>query len=118
MPYLRPTAIIVLAHHERWDGEGYPRKLKAENIPLGSRIFAVCDTYDAIISDRPYRAGQPPEAAFAILRCSGSQFDPKVLEAFEALFPQWAQEDPKQATRPVYLPSWRRHDDGLVRRAG
>ena len=119
VPYLRPTAMIVLAHHERWDGDGYPRKLKGENIPLGSRIFAVCDTYDAIISDRPYRAGQTPEAAFAeILRCSGSQFDPGVLEAFEALFPGWALEDPKKAARPIYLPSWRKHDAEPTRRAG
>ncbi len=119
VPYLRPTAMIVLAHHERWDGEGYPRKLKGENIPLGSRIFAVCDTYDAIISDRVYRTGQSAEAAFAeILRCGGSQFDPRVIEAFEALFPAWALEDPKKTPRPLYLPSQQRHDVDLLRRAG
>jgi HD domain len=106
VPYLRPTAKIVLAHHERWDGEGYPRRLKAENIPLGARIFAICDTYDAIISDRPYRQGQSPEAAFAeILRCAGSQFDPKVVEAFEAAFPRWQQEDGTARRPPLYLPA-------------
>ena len=65
VPYLRPAARIVLAHHERWDGGGYPRRLKGEEIPLGARIFALADTYDAIISDRPYRKGQSPDAAFA-----------------------------------------------------
>ena len=111
VPYLRPTAMIVLAHHERWDGEGYPRKLKGENIPLGSRIFAIADTYDAIISDRPYRKGKSPEAAFEeILRCSGDQFDPKIVEAFEALFPRWRDEDTQKKPRPLYLPAWVEHD--------
>ncbi len=113
VPYLRPTAKIVLAHHERWDGDGYPRRLRAENIPLGARIFAICDTYDAIISDRPYRAGQTPDAAMQeILRCSGTQFDPRVVEAFEAAFPRWREEDPKgNSRRPLYLPAWRRKDN-------
>ncbi len=104
VPYLRPAARIVLAHHERWDGAGYPRRLKGEDIPIGARIFALSDTYDAIISDRPYRKSQTPEAAFAeILRCSGDQFDPKVVEAFEALFPRWRTEERPQATT-LYLP--------------
>ncbi|MCK9520684.1 MAG: HD-GYP domain-containing protein [Dehalococcoidia bacterium] len=113
VPYLRPTAKIVLAHHERWDGDGYPRRLKGEDIPLGARIFAICDTYDAIISDRPYRKGQEPDAAFQeILRCAGSQFDPRVVEAFEAAFPRWREEEVGGTTRrPLYLPSWRREDD-------
>ena len=108
VPYLRPAAKIVLAHHERWDGDGYPRRLKGEDIPLGARIFALADTYDAIISDRPYRAGQTPEAAFAeILRCAGSQFDPKVIEAFEAIFPEWQNEKPGE-TPLLYLPTGHR----------
>lgn len=112
VPYLRPTAKIVLAHHERWDGLGYPRKLKGEDIPLGARIFAICDTYDAIISDRPYRAGQSPDAALQeILRCSGTQFDPKVIEAFEAAFPRWREEDANANVKPLYLPTWRRRDE-------
>lgn len=118
VPYLRPTARIVLAHHERWDGGGYPRGLKGENIPLGARIFAICDTYDAIISDRPYRKGQDPEAAFQeILRCAGTQFDPKVVEAFEAVFPRWREEQLGQNVRPLYLPAWRRKDDEAGRAA-
>jgi hypothetical protein len=118
VPYLRPTAKIVLAHHERWDGAGYPRKLKGEDIPLGARIFALCDTYDAIISDRPYRQGQSPEAAFAeILRCAGTQFDPQVVEAFEAVFPDWQGEDRSQKRPPLYLPSWMNSGKGIDRAA-
>ncbi len=118
VPYLRPAAKIVLAHHERWDGDGYPRRLKGEDIPLGARIFAICDTYDAIISDRPYRQGQSPDAALAeILRCAGSQFDPKVVEAFEAAFPRWREEEPGAAKRPLYLPAWRQENDEAGRAA-
>ena len=116
VPYLRPTAMIVLAHHERWDGDGYPRKLKAENIPLGSRIFAIADTYDAIISDRPYRKGKSPEAALEeILRCSGDQFDPRIVEAFEALFPRWRDENTQKKPRPLYLPHYNAHDQDLTK---
>ena len=118
VPYLRPAAKIVLAHHERWDGDGYPRRLKADDIPLGARIFAICDTYDAIISDRPYRQGQSPDAALAeILRCSGTQFDPKVVEAFEAAFPRWRDEDPGGNKKPLYLPAWRQDSDAPGRAA-
>jgi response regulator RpfG family c-di-GMP phosphodiesterase len=118
VPYLRPAARIVLAHHERWDGGGYPRRLKAEDIPLGARIFALCDSYDAIISDRPYRKGQSPDAAFAeILRCAGEQFDPKVVEAFEALFPKW-REETHGANPPLYLPAHVKGSDATGRAAG
>jgi hypothetical protein len=118
VPYLRPAAKIVLAHHERWDGDGYPRRLKGEDIPLGARIFALCDTYDAIISDRPYRQGQTPDAAFTeILRCAGTQFDPTVIEAFEASFPQWRQETPEGVRKPLYLPSWIANEEGRDTRA-
>ncbi|MGH2632923.1 MAG: HD-GYP domain-containing protein [Tepidiformaceae bacterium] len=116
VPYLRPAAKIVLAHHERWDGDGYPRRLKGPEIPLGARIFALCDTYDAIISDRPYRMGQTPDAAMAeILRCAGTQFDPRVIEAFEAAFPRWREESHDEAARPLYLPAWK--DPGGEERA-
>ena len=118
VPYLRPAAKIVLAHHERWDGDGYPRRLKGEDIPLGARIFAICDTYDAIISDRPYRKGQSPDAALTeILRCAGTQFDPKVVEAFEAAFPRWREEDQTANRPPLYLPAWRQDHDAPGRAA-
>lgn len=79
----RHSAGIVRHHHERWDGKGYPDGLKGEDIPLGARIIAVADSFDAMTSDRPYRRGMTPEAAIAeIQRNAGTQFDPKVVEAF------------------------------------
>jgi putative nucleotidyltransferase with HDIG domain len=86
IPFLRPAAEIVLSHQECFDGKGYPRGLKGEEIPLGSRIFAVADTLDAMISDRPYRKALPiADAKAEIKRCSGTQFDPKVVEVFLTL---------------------------------
>jgi len=83
IPVLQEAAEIVYSHQERYDGTGYPRRLKAEEIPLGARIFSVADTLDAITSDRPYRAKQTMQAARAeIQRCSGTQFDPEVVEVF------------------------------------
>ncbi|MCP3980064.1 MAG: response regulator [bacterium] len=83
IPFLEPALNIVLCHHERYDGSGYPRKLKADDIPLGARIFAVVDTFDAMTSDRPYRAALTIEdACKEIVRCTGTQFDPGVSQAF------------------------------------
>ena len=74
---------IVLYHHERWDGEGYPHRLAGTDIPWLARILCVADTYDAMRSDRPYRAGMGPDETFEeIALCSGSQFDPDVVRAF------------------------------------
>jgi HD-GYP domain-containing protein (c-di-GMP phosphodiesterase class II) len=73
----------VRAHHERLDGQGYPNGLTAPQIPLEARILAVADAYEAMIADRPYRAGMPPAAARdELLRCAGTQFDPYVVQAF------------------------------------
>jgi response regulator RpfG family c-di-GMP phosphodiesterase len=81
--FLRPALDIVLCHQERYDGSGYPRGLEGEEIPLGARIFSVVDTFDAMTSDRPYRAALSiQEAREEIDRWSGRQFDPKVTEAF------------------------------------
>jgi putative nucleotidyltransferase with HDIG domain len=83
IPFLKEAAEIVLSHQECYDGSGYPRKLKGEQIPLGARIFAVADTLDAMISDRPYRKALPISAARAeIQKFSGKQFDPRVVEVF------------------------------------
>ncbi len=74
---------VVLCHHERWDGSGYPQGLRGEDIPLGARIFAVADTIDAMTTDRPYRRALSVEEVCAELeRCSGTQFDPQVVRAF------------------------------------
>jgi len=81
--YLSLGAEIASCHHERWDGNGYPRGLKGEDIPLSARIVAVADVYDALISARPYKAPWPFEEAIAYIRQgAGSQFDPLVVEAF------------------------------------
>jgi diguanylate cyclase (GGDEF)-like protein/putative nucleotidyltransferase with HDIG domain len=74
---------IVVAHHERWDGKGYPYGLSGEAIPLGARILAVADSFDAMTSDRPYRKALPiAEAREELQRCSGNQYDPRVVAAF------------------------------------
>jgi HD-GYP domain-containing protein (c-di-GMP phosphodiesterase class II) len=85
VPFLSRAAEIVYSHHERFDGAGYPRSLKGEEIPLGARIFAVVDTYDAITSDRPYRLARSHEYALEeVRRHAGTQFDPTVVAAFLA----------------------------------
>ncbi len=84
--FLAPAAEIVLTHQERYDGTGYPQGLVGDEIPLGSRIFAVADTLDAMTSDRPYRLALPLSAARAeIARESGRQFDPEVVRVFLSL---------------------------------
>ncbi len=84
--FLRPAAEIVLAHQERYDGGGYPRKLKAEQIPLGARVFMIADTLDAMTSDRPYRkAASFAAAREEIPRCAGTQFDPCCVQAFASI---------------------------------
>ncbi len=81
--WLRGAAGIVLAHHERFDGLGYPRGLVGDQIPLGARIFMIADTLDAITTDRPYRQANSFESAFAEIKAqSGRQFDPKIVEVF------------------------------------
>lgn len=91
--YLRPALDIPYWHHERWDGKGYPRGLKGEEIPLSARIFAVVDAWDAMRSDRPYRKALSVEEALAeIEKGAGTQFDPKVVAAFLSLIREEAGE--------------------------
>lgn len=81
--YLGGAASIVRAHHERFDGDGYPHGLKGEEIPIGARVVAVVDTYDAIVSARPYKKALAKEEAISELeKNAGTQFDPKVVQAF------------------------------------
>jgi putative nucleotidyltransferase with HDIG domain len=93
IPFLHRAAEIVLTHQEHFDGRGYPRGLRGEQIPIGARIFAVADAFDAMISDRPYRKAMGMDAAFEeIRRYSGTQFDPGVVEVFLAMPEQtWLQ---------------------------
>lgn len=82
IPFLKEAAQIVLHHHERYDGAGYPQGLEGEEIVIGARIFAVADTYDAMTTDRPYRkALTDQDAREEIRRYSGNQFDPQIVEA-------------------------------------
>jgi len=81
--YLRPALDIPYCHHEKWDGSGYPRGLKGEQIPLAARIFAIVDVWDALRSDRPYRKGWAIEKIREyFVEESGKHFDPQVVTAF------------------------------------
>jgi response regulator RpfG family c-di-GMP phosphodiesterase len=89
--HLRPAVDIPLYHHEKWDGSGYPKGLRADQIPLQARIFSVVDVYDALTSDRPYRSAWPTADALAYIRQqAGRHFDPKVVGTFLDLAPQFA----------------------------
>lgn len=83
IPFLQEALVIPHCHHERWDGTGYPRGLKGEEIPLAARVFAVIDVWDALCCDRPYRkAWSEPEARAYIRSLAGTHFDPTVVEVF------------------------------------
>jgi putative nucleotidyltransferase with HDIG domain len=86
IPFLNEAAEIVYSHQEAFDGSGYPRGLRGEEIPLGARIFAIADTLAAMTSDRPYRKGMSfAEAATEIARCRATQFDPEIVDVFLAM---------------------------------
>ena len=83
IPYLRPALDIPLYHHEKWDGTGYPRGLKGEQIPFTARLFAVVDTWDALLSDRPYRpAWSVEQTRNYIVAQSGRSFEPEIVTTF------------------------------------
>ena len=84
--FLDIASVLALCHHEKWDGSGYPRGLKGEDIPLFARIMAIADVYDALISVRPYKKAFSHEEAVSIMmQGSGTHFDPRLTEAFEAV---------------------------------
>jgi len=86
IPSLRPLAPVIRAHHERWDGQGYPDHLQSEQIPLAARLIAVVDSYAVMITNRPYQLARPQaEVLVELQRCAGSQFDPQVVEAMIGL---------------------------------
>jgi putative two-component system response regulator len=86
---IRMARRISLTHHERWDGSGYPAGLSGEGIPIEGRIAAICDVYDALVSNRPYKQPWPREKAVAYLQDnSGIHFDPRLVEAFLSILPE------------------------------
>jgi len=101
-PDLKEASEIVGKHHERWNGTGYPNGISGEAIPIGARIFALADTYDAMRANRPYRAGMTAEAAAAeIKRNSGTQFDPEIVDIFLELIPEIEESGTyQQETQP------------------
>jgi putative nucleotidyltransferase with HDIG domain len=83
IPYLQKALDIPYCHHEKWDGTGYPRGLRGEAIPLAARLFALVDVWDALNSDRPYRAAWSPEKVSAYIQeQSGKHFDPRIVPVF------------------------------------
>ena len=87
IPFLRQALEIPLCHHEKWDGSGYPRGLKGEEIPLAARIFSIVDVWEALTSDRPYRVAWPEETALRYINSeSGKQFDPQIVDEFMKLY--------------------------------
>ena len=100
-PALTAAARIVRSSHEHFDGNGYPDQLAGAGIPLGARIVAVCDAYDAMVSDRPYRRAMSSEQAIEELnRCAGAQFDPAVVDAFVTALARPSVEAPRDENMP------------------
>jgi response regulator RpfG family c-di-GMP phosphodiesterase len=95
-PLVQLSETIALTHHERWDGTGYPRGLSGEQIPLAGRICAICDVFDALLSERPYKSPWPYRDAVAeIASEAGSHFDPELVEAFLVIAPELHAEQPQ-----------------------
>jgi len=104
--FLKQAALVVLCHHEQFDGRGYPYGLAGEEIPLEARIFSLADTVDAITSDRPYRQGQSFDAARReIEQNSGSQFDPQLVEVFLTISEERWQKAKLDTLRNLRLPT-------------
>lgn len=96
--FLRPSLDIPFCHHEKWDGTGYPRGLRGEEIPLSARIFALVDVWDALTSDRPYRKAMPmPEVLAHLRQQSGTHFDPEMVKVFVDYFKDQLESDEKNS---------------------
>ncbi|MDH4066415.1 MAG: diguanylate cyclase, partial [Acidobacteriota bacterium] len=104
VPFPYPVAPFIQSHHERWDGQGYPEGLKGEDIPLGARVLAVVDYYDALTANRPYHRAMEQAEAFATLRDeAGKALDPRLVELFMLVLPQVAeaeQQSRRESVRP------------------
>ena len=109
-PYLKIAYDITRSHHERWDGNGFPDALKGDEIPLAARIMSVADVYDALTSKRVYKAAMPHLVACGIIRDGiGTQFDPKIVEAFELAHEEfeWVRQEindePTEQPNPLHI---------------
>lgn len=101
VPFPYPVAPLILSHHERWDGKGYPQGLKGEEIPLGARILSVVDSFDALTSDRPYRKAINRDAALTVMRTeAGRALDPTVVQSFIQILPELTIEAHKLEGAP------------------
>jgi len=113
VPFPYPVAPLILSHHERWDGKGYPSSLKGDEIPLGARILSVVDYFDALMSERPYHKAMSFDAAIGLLRQeSGKALDPRVVQMFIDMYPalvaeaEASQEPARKLTRvPTHAPT-------------
>ncbi len=93
VPFPFPVVEVVMTHHERWDGLGYPCGIKGEDIPMGGRIISIVDVYDALTSDRPYRRAMSPEEALKVMKeAAGKQFDPRLVDIFAEILPDLREE--------------------------
>ena len=104
LPAMNHVIPAVIGHHERWDGKGYPRGLRGENIPLPARCLAVADAFDAMTSDRPYRAGLSVDVALKEIENMGTQFDPSVAGLFIKLVEEGVISVDKH--REMKTPDW------------
>jgi len=121
VPFPYPVAPLIMSHHERWDGKGYPAGLTADEIPLGARILSVVDYFDALMSERPYHKPMTFEAAIGLLRQeSGKALDPRVVHTFIELYPalqaeaEASQEPTRRLTRVSTQPTAAQPAVGLV----
>jgi diguanylate cyclase (GGDEF)-like protein/putative nucleotidyltransferase with HDIG domain len=113
VPFPYPVAPLILSHHERWDGKGYPAGLKGDEIPLGARILSVVDYFDALMSERPYHKAMSFEAAIGLLEQeSGKALDPRVVQTFIGMYPvlqaeaEMSQQPARRLTRvPTHAPA-------------
>jgi putative nucleotidyltransferase with HDIG domain len=111
VPFAGPLALIVRHHHENWDGTGYPDGLRGDAIPLGARVLAIVDCYDALTSDRPYRRSLSHERAMAmILERRGTMYEPDIADAFQRIVGELreAADVERAGTAPVRAPQLRR----------
>ena len=116
-PY--PVAPIVRAHHEKWDGSGYPNGLKGDDIPIGARILAVVDCLDALASDRQYRRALPLDEAMKVVQSeSGKAFDPRVVAALEKGYVEWERKAQIPGARPAALSTEVKVERGAAPAAG